>query len=105
MDVPAIKPQPPPQNRPAHRAAGAVAEKRPARASPAHAAPHAAPARAAAHEPASPGDVAALAQQSAFDAVAAAQAEAQREWNVLRDLAMQQVKRDDQTVGEWIKLI
>jgi hypothetical protein len=93
MDVPAIRPQPPPQPARPHRAAAhAAAGKRPARASPAH-------------EPASPGDVAALAQQSAFDAIAAAQAEQQREWNVLRDLAMQQVKRDDQTVGEWIKLI
>jgi hypothetical protein len=103
MDVPAIRPHPPPQPARPHRAAAhAAAGKRPARATPAHAV-HAA--AGAAHEPASPGDVAALAQQSAFDAVAAAQAEAQREWNVLRDLAMQQVKRDDQTVGEWIKLI
>ena len=90
MEVPAIRPQPPPQPRPAHRAAAHTAARRPARAAP---------------QPATPGDVAALAQQSAFDAIAAAQAEQQREWNVLRDLAMQQVKRDDQTVGEWIKLI
>jgi hypothetical protein len=104
MDVPAIRPQPPPQPARPHRAAAhAAAGKRPSRASPAHAATAAH--GAAAHAPASPGDVAALAQQSAFDAIAAAQAERQREWNVLRDLAMQQVKRDDQTVGEWIKLI
>jgi hypothetical protein len=91
MDVPAIRPQPPPQPPRPHRAAAhAAAGKRPARAAP---------------EPATPGGVEALARQSAFDAVAAAQAETQREWNVLRDLAMQQVKRDDQTVGEWVKLI
>lgn len=90
MDVPAIRPQPPPHHRHTHRAAAHTAAKRPARA---------------ARQPGTPGDVAALAQQSAFDAVAAAQAEQQREWNVLRDLAMQQVKRDDQTVGEWIRLI
>jgi hypothetical protein len=81
-------------HRPAHRGAA------PAHAAPAHAASaHAAPA------PASPGDLAALAEQASFDAVASARAEQQREMNVLRDLAMQQVKRDDQTVGEWIKLI
>ncbi|HEX3462973.1 MAG TPA: hypothetical protein VHS78_02825 [Candidatus Elarobacter sp.] len=88
MDVPAIRPQPPPVPRPASRAAAASTAKRPARAA-----------------PATPGDVEALARQSAFDAVAAAQAEQQREWNVLRDLAMQQVKRDDQVVGDWVKLI
>ena len=37
--------------------------------------------------------------------IAAAQAEQQREFNALRDLAMQQVKRDDQAMNEWIKLI
>nr|MDP9105682.1 hypothetical protein [Candidatus Eremiobacteraeota bacterium] len=55
--------------------------------------------------PASPGDLAALAEQASFDAVASARAEQQREMNVLRDLAMQQVKRDDQAMNEWIKLI
>ena len=44
-------------------------------------------------------------QQANFDAMASARAEQQREMNVLRDLAMQQVKRDDQTMNEWIKLI
>jgi len=46
-----------------------------------------------------------LAQQRAFDALAAAQAEQRREMNVLRDMAMQQIKRDDQNVGDWIRLI
>jgi hypothetical protein len=66
------------------------------------AAPHAAHAAAG---PASPGDLAALAEQAAFDAVASARAEQLREMNVLRDLAMQQVKRDDQTMNAWIKLV
>ena len=75
--------------RPMHRAAAAGA-------------PH--PAHAAA-APAAPGDLTALAEQAAFDAVASARAEQLREMNVLRDLAMQQVKRDDQTMNAWIKLI
>ena len=49
--------------------------------------------------------MAALEQQAAFDAVASARAEQLREMNALRDLAMQQVKRDDQTMNAWIKLI
>ncbi len=73
------------------------------------AAPHRPPARApasgAGKRPATPDDLAALAQQSQFDQIAAMQAEQQREFNALRDLAMQQVKRDDQTMNAWIKLI
>jgi hypothetical protein len=76
-------------HRPAHRAAATST------AHPAH----------AAAAPASPGDLAALAEQAAFDAVASARAEQLREMNVLRDLAMQQVKRDDQTMNAWIKLV
>lgn len=90
MDAVPIRPQPP-HHRPAHRAGPtAAAAKRPARAVP---------------EPASPGDLAAIAEQRGFDALASAQAEQQREMNALRDLAMQQIKRDDQTMNEWIKLI
>ena len=91
-----------PAHRPAHRAAAAGAGATAHVAGPAGHAGH--PAHAAA-APASPGDLAALAEQAAFDAVASARAEQQREMNVLRDLAMQQVKRDDQTMNEWIKLI
>jgi hypothetical protein len=65
-------------------------------------APHTAHAAAA---PASPGDMAALEEQAAFDAVASARAEQQREMNVLRDIAMMQVKRDDQALNGWVKLI
>jgi hypothetical protein len=94
MDALPIRPQGPHHTphraaRPTHRAAAASA-------------PH--PAHAAA-APASPGDLAALAEQAAFDAVASARAEQLREMNVLRDLAMQQVKRDDQTMNAWIKLV
>jgi hypothetical protein len=90
MELAPVRPQPP-HHRPVHRAAAtATAAKRPARN---------------AAEPATPGDLAAIAQQSAFDAIASAQAEQQREMNVLRDLAMQQVKRDDQTMHDWIRLI
>ena len=85
----AIRPEPP-HHRPAHRAAAAAAAKRPARAAP---------------EPATPGDLAALADQASFDAMASLHAEQQREMNALRDMAMMQVKKDDQLMNEWIKLI
>jgi len=97
MEAAPVKPAPPAQRPP--RAAPAAA-KRPAAAT---AAAHAGGAHAAA--PATPNDFEALARQSAFDAIAASRAEAQREMNILRDLAMQQVKRDDANVGNWIKLI
>ena len=82
-------------HRPAHRTAAAAATHP----------PHAAGPRGAHPAAASPGDLAALAEQAAFDAVASARAEQLREMNVLRDLAMQQVKRDDQTMNAWIKLV
>ena len=100
MDALPIRPQGPHQ--PPHRAAHKAAHRPAHRTAPAGAAAH--PAHAAA-APASPGDLAALAEQAAFDRMASARAEQQREMNVLRDLAMQQVKRDDQTMNEWIKLI
>ena len=107
MDALPIRPQAPhhtPPHRAGHRAAHRPAHRAAAGAAPhaAHGAPHAVHAAAA---PASPGDLAALQEQAAFDAVTSARAEQQREMNVLRDLAMQQVKRDDQTMNEWIKLI
>ena len=95
MEALPIRPQGPhhaphrPAHRPSHRTAAAGA-------------PHAAHVT---DRPASPGDLAALADQAAFDAVASARAEQLREMNVLRDLAMQQVKRDDQTMNAWIKLV
>lgn len=55
--------------------------------------------------PAGPEDVALLAQQAAFDRMMQARAELQREANALRDLAMEQVKRDDAVMSQWIKLI
>jgi hypothetical protein len=90
MDALPVQPQPPqrPAPRPAAPAAGA---KRPRGT-------HGA-------QPASPGDFEALAQQQAFDAIASAQAEQLREMNALRDMAMGQVKRDDQAMNAWIKLI
>lgn len=62
------------------------------------------PHKAAPHAP-EPVDPAVLAKQRDFDHVMILQAELQREANALRDLAMQQIKRDDQTMNEWIKLI
>jgi hypothetical protein len=90
MEALPVRPQLPqrPAPRPAAPAAGA---KRPRGA-------HAA-------APATPGDFEALAAQQAFDAIASAQAEQLREMNALRDMAMGQVKRDDQAMNAWIKLI
>jgi hypothetical protein len=67
-------------------------------------------AKAAAHPahpaaPAGPEDIALLAEQAAFDRMMQARAELQREANALRDLALEQVKRDDQVMNSWIKLI
>jgi hypothetical protein len=64
-------------------------------------------AHAAAHPaaPAGPEDVALLAQQAAFDRMMQLRAELQREANAMRELAMEQVKRDDQLMNAWIKLI
>lgn len=77
-----------------------------AKASAAHDGTHAT-AHAAAHPaaPAGPEDVALLAQQAAFDRMMQLRAELQREANAMRDLAMEQVKRDDQLMNAWIKLI
>jgi hypothetical protein len=91
MDVAPIAPEKP-HARPAHRAAApAAAAKRPA--------------RVGTKEPATPAELDAVAQQRSFDAIASARAEQQREMNALRDLAMQQLKRDDQVMNDWIKLI
>jgi hypothetical protein len=78
------------------RAAGAkaAAVPHPAAAHPAH--PVA---------PAGPEDIALLAQQAAFDRMMQERAELQREANALRDLAMEQVKKDDALMGAWIKMI
>ena len=91
MDALPVRPQPPqrPAPRPAAPAAGA---KRPAR-------------RARTPSHATPADFEALAEQRTLDAIASAQAEQLREMNALRDMAMGQVKRDDQAMNAWIKLI
>ena len=44
-------------------------------------------------------------QHEEFDFVARAQAETDREINALRDMAMEQVKQDDELLKKWIELI
>lgn len=44
-------------------------------------------------------------QKNALDLVARVQAEAERETNVLRDLAIEQMKHDDELLKKWIALI
>jgi hypothetical protein len=99
MDALPIRPQTP--HRPVHRTPGTGAVRRPSAAK--H--PAATPAHVAAAHPAVPVDPAVLAKQRDFDQIMILQAEQEREANALRDLAMQQIKRDDQTMNEWIKLI
>ena len=102
MDALPIRPAPlvraaPPAPRGASRAAGAKAAAAPSHAATAHPV-HGTP-------PVGPEDVALLAQQAAFDRMMQLRAELQREANALRDLAMEQVKRDDSVMSQWIKLI
>jgi len=51
------------------------------------------------------GDAALDAEREAFEFALKVQAEHERELNALRDLAMEQVKRDDETLKKWIALI
>ena len=53
----------------------------------------------------SPQDEALDRQRQAFDFVASVMAEGQREMNVLRDMAMEQMKNDEEIVKKWIALI
>jgi len=57
-----------------------------------------------AHEP-TPEDLALQRQGQAFDFIARVRAENERETNALRDMAMQQMKNDDELLKKWIELI
>lgn len=94
MDVLPLRPLPNHRPRPAS-----------SRTSPAHTAGPAHPAHAPPTEPPSADEIALIAQQTQFDMMMQARAEAEREANALRDLAMAQVKHDDQAMNAWIKLI
>jgi len=52
-----------------------------------------------------PDDAALDAQREAFDAVVRAESETDREINALRDMAMEQIKQDDELLKKWIELI
>ncbi len=52
-----------------------------------------------------PDDEALERQRAAFDFIAQARAEFERETNALRDLAMEQIKHDDELLKKWIELI
>ncbi|GAC1538882.1 MAG: hypothetical protein NVS2B17_13420 [Candidatus Velthaea sp.] len=56
------------------------------------------------HEPTAD-DAALDAERQAFEFALKVQAEREREMNALRDLAMEQVKRDDEVLKKWIALI
>jgi hypothetical protein len=52
-----------------------------------------------------PEDEALERQREEFDFVTRARAETEREVNVLRDMAMEQMKQDDELLKKWIALI
>ncbi len=52
-----------------------------------------------------PEDEALERQREAFDFVMRAKAESERETNALRDMAMEQMKHDDELLKKWIELI
>ena len=88
-------------SRPVHKAAPHRPSTRPAHAGGTHSGSH-----ATSHDSTpNASDLALLAQQAAFDDMVKQRAELEREANALRDLAMAQLKRDDQNMGLWIKLI
>jgi hypothetical protein len=108
MEIVAVRAQPP-----ARPSAGSRATARPAgaKSAGAHTAEHASATHAAhptaghADAPPTAQDVALLQQQAAFDQMMEIRAELQREANAMRDLAMEQIKRDDAVMNQWIKLI
>jgi molybdopterin biosynthesis enzyme len=112
MDIIALRSLPPARQstsaRPAARPAGA---KSAGHAAAVHTAEHTSGAHAAhptaghADAPPTAQDVALLQQQAAFDHMMEIRAELQREANAMRDLAMEQIKRDDAVMNQWIKLI
>jgi hypothetical protein len=82
----------------ADRAASPLAPE----ATAADAAEHALPVARRASTPDDP----ALAQQAqAFDNAVRLRSETEREMNALRDLSMEQIKRDDELLKKWITLI
>jgi hypothetical protein len=84
-------------------AKGTAAAAHPAAAAAVHAATtHAT--KAAAH-PATTDDADLIERQMAFDRFMQMRAELDREANALRELAMEQIKRDDSVMNAWIKLI
>ena len=50
-------------------------------------------------------DLALLARQQTFDSTVKQNSENEREMNVLRDMAMAQLKKDDENTKKWIAMI
>ena len=53
----------------------------------------------------SPEDEALERQREEFDFISRVRAESERETNALRDMAMEQMKHDDELLKKWIELI
>ncbi len=56
-------------------------------------------------EPPAPEELALLRRERSFDQVTQVRAEDEREANVLRDMAMAQLKKDDEIMKKWIAMI
>jgi hypothetical protein len=90
MLVPQLLPTRPPATAPPRKPPGAAAATHP-------------PASAA--DDAAPFDFALVQHEQSFDLVAKLRAENEREANVLRDMAMAQLKKDDENLKKWIAMI
>ncbi len=101
MLVPQLLPPRPPAAAPPRKAPGAASEAQRSRGA-AHAPRHAAETAA---DDASPFDFALVQHEQTFDLVAKLRAENEREANVLRDMAMAQLKKDDENLKKWIAMI
>jgi|GEM_PF-1681817 len=108
MEALPVRPQPPAAKPPAPKPQAAKAHAKAAHPGAAHATSTATTLnpemKAPAHD-ADADDLALLMKQRGFDDMVRIRAELEREANALRDLALAQVKRDDQAMQAWIKLI
>jgi len=106
MELVPVRFQPPARTGPA-ASRGATRAPAGAAAPPAAAVLHATTAHAtkAPAHPATAEDADLIERQAAFDRFMQLRSELDREANALRELAMEQIKRDDAFMNAWIKLI
>ncbi|HTW83646.1 MAG TPA: hypothetical protein VMD91_06235 [Candidatus Sulfotelmatobacter sp.] len=103
MQVVPLRSQPPARAATPRGAAKSTATAAPHAAAAAH--PATAHAAKPADRPVTTDDADLIERQAAFDRFMQMRAELDREANALRELAMEQIKRDDSIMNAWIKLI